>query len=482
MKKSGLAIPIGTDRQLFLDELFFDDREGVEMKVNPPHQDFTPVMVAEGPGEQSLGCYNTVLRENGRFRMWYDAITDAEGQARRFFCYAESGDGIHWEKPELGMVGFQGSHKNNIVAPVSPSASQQGGTVFRDDFGPAEERFKLWTKYQAGDEDRKQGITTGLWAMVSPDGLRWRLLREGYPLNRGNAADTQSICFRDDDLGQYVGFVRIKKFPEGRQRTCSVGLMTSADFRNWTPAKTIFGPDERDENAPVPQGLPEWRPPVDFYVPGGMKIPGVPGAYVILPNAYYHWREDAFPSTLDVRIAASRNLEHWWQPPDRAPFLRLGPDGSAASGMIFANPHLIPVGDELWLYYSGAGSDHRGQQGDRSKTGIFRARLRRDGFISADAGYGGGTFTTPTLTFHGRRLELNMDGSAGGWLQVEILSAEGAHIPEFELNASDAIRGNSVRKTVTWKSGQDVSDLAGKPVRLRFVMRSMKLFSFQFVE
>ena len=54
--------------------------------------------------------------------------------------------------------------------------------------------------------------------MVAPDGLRWELFDRGYPLNRGNAADTQSICFWDADVGKYVGFVRIKKFPEDRQR------------------------------------------------------------------------------------------------------------------------------------------------------------------------------------------------------------------------------------------------------------------------
>ena len=75
-----------------------------------------------------------------------------------------------------------------------------------------------------------------------------------------------------------------------------------------------------------------------------------------------------------------------------------------------------------------------------------------------------------------------MDGSAGGWLQVEILSERGTPIPGYDLNVCDTIRGNSVRKHVTWQGRDDVSELAGKPVRLRFVMRSMKLFAFQFLE
>jgi hypothetical protein len=33
----------------------------------------------------------------------------------RFCCYAESADGIHWRKPDLGLHEFQSSRSNNIV-------------------------------------------------------------------------------------------------------------------------------------------------------------------------------------------------------------------------------------------------------------------------------------------------------------------------------------------------------------------------------
>ena len=40
---------------------------------------------------------------------------------------------------------------------------------------------------------------------------------------------------------------------------------------------------------------------------------------------------------------------------------------------------------------------------------------------------------------------------------------------------------NDVAYTVGWGDKSDVSALAGKPVRLRFEMRSAKLYAFQFV-
>lgn len=476
-------IEVGTQKQLLFDGLFLEKSSGITLRMNTPFQDPDPVLVADKPWEKLGICaYNTVMLETDTFRMWYDAITiDNTGKSRRFLCYAESRDGIQWEKPDLGLIEFDGSTRNNIVAPPTPNTSQQGGTVFRDDRAPASERYKLWTKYHGGPKHDEKDFHAGMWAMVSPDGLRWKL---AYHLSKGNAADSQNICFWDGDLGKYVGFVRMKVIPPedaSRKRTCWVGLMTSDDFYNWTTAKGVFW---ADENMPVPGGKPAHLPVVDLYTPGGMKVPGVPNAYILLSTPYYHWDHNAFPSTIDVCLATSRDRITWWRPvPEvREPFLRLGQEGTASSGMIFANPWPIVIGDEIWIYYAGQGFEHKQDTRDPSLTGIFRARLRRDGFVSADAGYKGGEFTTPVLTFAGKRLELNMDGSAGGWLQAEILSPDGIPLEGYLIDQCDTIRGNSTAKAVTWHGSSDVSKLAGVQVRLRFVMRSMKLFAFQFVE
>src|ERR1051325_9906353 len=64
--------------------------------------------------------YGSVLHIGGKFRMWYLAMFEAElkgGNAPgwwRPMCYAESTDGVNWTKPDLGLVEFNGSKKNNI--------------------------------------------------------------------------------------------------------------------------------------------------------------------------------------------------------------------------------------------------------------------------------------------------------------------------------------------------------------------------------
>ena len=58
-----------------------------------------------------------VVDREAKYRMWYECY-DVEGWPTAddtSFCYAESRDGIHWTKPELGLFEYQGSKKNNIL-------------------------------------------------------------------------------------------------------------------------------------------------------------------------------------------------------------------------------------------------------------------------------------------------------------------------------------------------------------------------------
>ena len=106
--------------------------------------------------------------------------------------------------------------------------------------------------------------------------------------------------------------------------------------------------------------------------------------------------------------------------------------------------------------------------------------MRLDGFVSLDADYAGGEFTTPLVRFKGNALVLNVDTSAGGCVWVEILDENDTPIPGFTESQCRPISGNSVRMPVSWTDKADLGTLAGKPVRLRFRMRDCKLYAFQF--
>jgi hypothetical protein len=48
------------------------------------------------------------------------------------------------------------------------------------------------------------------------------------------------------------------------------------------------------------------------------------------------------------------------------------------------------------------------------------------------------------------------------------------------LDETPEIFGDSLERVVSWKEGGDLAAIAGKPVRLRFVMKDADVFSFQF--
>jgi hypothetical protein len=138
---------------------------------------------------------------------------------------------------------------------------------------------------------------------------------------------------------------------------------------------------------------------------------------------------------------------------------------------------------------------------------LERFALPTDRFAFVYAPYRGGEFTTPPLTFAGRSLFLNFSTSVAGGIRVEIQDPAGRPIPGFSLADSIEMTGNDIERAAAWKpgavpihrtwtgdvsepkarfeytfwkGGDDISRLAGTPIRLRFVMKESDLFALRF--
>jgi len=111
---------------------------------------------------------------------------------------------------------------------------------------------------------------------------------------------------------------------------------------------------------------------------------------------------------------------------------------------------------------------------------LNRYSLRLDGLAALQAGYEGGEMVTKPLTFQGNRLMLNFSTSAAGGIRVEIQDTDGNPYPGFAEDQTVELIGNEISRAVHWKSGTDVADLAGKPVRLRFIMKDAEIFAMRF--
>ena len=487
----GNVINAGSGKHFFIDQRYFDRASGIRLCMNPPSQSPEPVMRADNSWErQGISGYNTIIREGeNRFRLWYGAnyISGYPQEGAVRLCYAESEDGVTWHKPELNLVEFQNSTANNIVAPLDERQSMQGATVYIDERASPDERYRLWTKYQPADEEIEAGVEPGLWAMHSPDGIHWTY-DENQPNPPNQMCDTQNVFFWDDNYDCYVGYTRVHETQrrdeaaemEHGKRYRSVGRITSPDFKTWSqPTLIVLEGDGLELGAPLPPTSVQ-RPQMDFYTNAAYKHPDADDTYFMMPAAYHHWEADDGPATMDVKLLTSRDGIIWNRHGDREPFIRRGLDGGPDGGMVMAGVWPIHTDTETWIYYGGRGDKHNEDERDGSNSGLFRAVLRRDGFVSADTSMAGGEFTTPPLTFDGSELELNVDCGSGGWLIVELQDAEGCALEGYTFKECQTVTANAIQKKVSWEAG-GTNITASGPIRLRVIMRATKLYSFRFV-
>ena len=471
------AFDIGTQRQLFIDERMIDSRRGVDVVINMPVRFVSVLLTADEPWEEGarISVYSSVLRENGKTRIWYDLVQptgDGPYDHQRRVCYAESEDGLHFVKPRVGLHEVNRSKDNNVVMPGVIG----GCAVWIDPNADDEHRYKTQAKV----------YPTGQFHMhSSPDGLRWNKFARLDPGPGG--WDTQSIVFWDPAIEKYALFTRFWTDHGDRERRYrTVRRLESTDLRSWNNQTIVMQPDDVDR---ATYETPTAQPPVDYYGASVFRYPAAEDVYIMLAQAFWHFferppSEKLGPSTFDVRLAVSRDGKNFARVGERRPFLSTGPNGRFDSRFAWALPNPVRMEDELWIYYVGSNRDHDGivdpDADGNELSGIGRAVLRLDGFVSADAGYEGGELTTPLVTFAGDRLELNVDAGGGGSVIVELLDENGLPIDGFSQSDAVPVTGNSVHMPVSWKPGSDLRSLAGKAIRLRFHMRDCKLYAFQF--
>jgi len=453
------ALNVGSGKQVFADGSLISKSSGVSLRMNPPRKTGERCIVADKPWESHRVCaYNTVMEDGGVYKMWYDAIAD---DGSRWLCYATSTDGVQWDKPALDIVPFKGRTDTNIVFPFE-KRSHEPGCVFVDTNPdcPAEARYKMVCSYD-GPGGR------GTYVFASSDGLRWRPVSD-KPSFR--SSDTGNVAFFDDRIGRYVAYVRM--WAPMRK----VGRCEFDDLADWGKERLVFGYDKQDP------------PRLDLYTNAAVKYPFADNLYLMFPSPYYHYpdppkgkyRNDG---PLDVRLAVSRDGVGWSYV-DRRPFVPLGVEGEFDDSAIYMTTGVIRKGAELWMYYGGYDFTHGAYNvAEDEYTGVIsRVVLRLDGFVSADAAYSGGELVTVPLIFSGNRLELNVQTSVAGSVKVELLERNGKPVRGRSAADADVIKGNFVGKTVSWRGNSDVSNLAGRPVQLRFVMRDARLYAFQFAE
>ena len=446
---------------------------GVRIAVHRPRIDLQPLIVADRPWESMVTSMVTLMEDEGRYRMWYECWSLAEGDDSigeaaypTMLAYAESADGANWVKPRIGTVSFGGSTDNNLVYWAS-----RGSSVFKDPSAPPDERYKLVCMSRGG-----------IGGAVSPDGLRWKSL-EQLLVSADDAFEDQipDAARFDTERGRYVGYFRgwDRRNPGLWHGRRTIAYAESDRFESWPVPQTIVAPNVND------------GPDTDIYTNSYAPWPGAPDAHLMFPGYYQRTRD-----VREVHLLTSRDGMHWHRPTSE-PIIPCGEPGSGwGEGSWLAGTGLVSFHPGEWsLPVRPQSRSHNqyqfptGPQNPPNWGELCLATWREDGFTSLEAESKGGCSTMP-IVFTGGRLEINAWTRFGGEIRIELADPSG----EIELNYKtaetvaghtfeecDPISGDVLKHVVTWNGESDLSAWAGRPVRLRFSLRRARLFAFQFV-
>ena len=483
---------------LFADDVELERTWDVNRVLGMPRISPEPLIVSDKPWETATGMYIMNYAGNGsviydpelkKFRMWYGVLYQGADMMTKgvpsLECYAESPDGLHWTKPTLGLVDYNGSKDNNIVY------TSKGLGLYSFMF------IVLRDEAESDPARRYKGLgpsyPVGYFLVTSPDGLHWsappRLVstvgldtlgmtwdpaRKLFIMGgRDSMTDKESLPFRGDPV------------TKGGKRV--IGIFESKDMGRWKFQGRGLELDEEDGNGLAFQ---HWcLNPFNYgnqYL-GLLYVASMRGASQI------GWQE----------LVSSRDGRQWRHAARHQSFLTQGVEHQWDSNSMLniAGSPPIPVGDEVYIYFT--------SRANKGFPGV--AILKRDRFIGIRAGDGlpvphaksyddtGGTVepildgwhipyvVTRPIRITDRKLQVNLQTGSAGVLRVSLRrpfqsrsDSGGQELPGFSGAECLPVKGDATRMEVRWKGDKDLSSLVGQDVVLMFEFKDATLWSFRF--
>jgi hypothetical protein len=496
---------------LFVDEHEVLYRSGTKRVLQPlkRHSENALIDLAK-PWEVGIG-YTSVYRDpkSGKYQLWYQAYAGARAGDRRLkcvVCYAESKDGIHFDRPELDLFPYKGEKSNIVLVSNGGYGDRYCCSVLVD---PNERdpprRYKMayydWSVVGKREEP-------GLHVAFSPDGIHWTKHGQG-PLLRTLFGRAAAVSFADEEPYHEVPvkgkpprktwsypltmsdvidvfwdpvrqvYVIIDKFwidgPDGGTAwKMALGRTESRDFLHWSKPQLILAPDDED------------GPNVEFH-----------GAPAFFHNGRYfalcQVKDRRGRLAMDIELMTSREGLTWERPFRKQFFLARSKPGLFDSRTLLSNSTPVVLEDEIRFYYGAANvaplDGVKSEPGQRSGVGMasipldrfagLRPLARSEQPASPKPLENIGQVTLKPLDLKGcTDITVNADCGEGS-LRVELLNEEGYRVRGYSRDESLLIQGDSLRHRVAWKD-HGLDTLPAGRYMLRFHLQGATLFAVSF--
>jgi len=413
-----------------------------------------PVFSANQEEGTAIG-YSSVTydSESGQFCLWYTAMNDGQ------LHLATSEDCQTWSRHGKIDNGLEQQPRLDGVclAPVGPDvdpwfeeAQLLGVCMFTEPLGP--------------------DSPGGIHAIRSLDGSSFTVRLPGILPGKG---DRLYLCY-DEVCGEYwlitrpyygiiPGFKPVSGVEVVKHRMAR--MWKSRDMVTWEDRGIILRPDQYDP------------PDVQIY---GMQPFRYGQGFLAMVEIYHQAIE-----RLDTQLAWSADGVRWQRVGRREPVLPLGGEGAWDSHWVVPtlNPP-IPYGDRLLIPYIGASTKHA--SGERHKRGIGLATIRKDGWVSLEAGRTEGVLVTKKLPLtKPMKLELNVN-CYSGYVTADVIAAEPESyfepIPGYEADASRIEDTDSTCHHVRWNGRETVTPIDCGACFLRLRLKQGSLFSYRWTQ
>jgi hypothetical protein len=461
----------------------FDDvsmpwRYAVRLQMHRPEKYAGNPILARGETGEIDACRLQccpVIREGDRFRMWYVARDDDPDLVRSYdagrICYAESADGFHWTKPNLKLVDYKGSTKNNICD-IEPGAGNMD--VLYDPDGPPERRYLMVIEFM-GWRHRKEVHTVGGPSITrfaaSPDGFRWTMLQDEPGVLRQHH---ESFClYRFGGCYHVAGHIAPPMAYAPLQKHGHIWMAgpkmlvvwRSPDVDSWPPEACLAFFKPMQSSSPY---RPGWdREDVHL----GAYVTPYPNVCLGIVGQWHHPITDAPPEnpdyiaeevSVDLGLIVSNDGVHFRKPAPGFTFIgrdqelswdRDWKDNTANDHLLLLQGPIINIGDQTVIYYTAFTPTGDKMEG-KSNLGLATLPKERFGSLTPVPDIASGQVVTcPLTTRAGAVLYANFEVEAGGSLQVALTDVDAlTELPGYEMESNAGLFESAFERRVVWRS------------------------------